>query len=494
VFESSCPFPFFDYFRVPYKVVEPFGFVDRLSPQHPLNSCGRLRRAEITNGQRTAYWLDVNGTDSPARNLSPDEYRLESIPIFGRVLPDTVCSEWLTSSSGDDWFPVDEIRDRVGRRAASVWQSGKGSVFLPFDPAEIIGNYWSERYREVHSPSGFAHMKSLAVTGYYRARPFLPRSTQITLRRLYSRVQRRARFPRWPIESALQDFYRYLFRHIVEVARVAVPWIEFWPYGHSWALVLTHDVETRFGYDNLDLARDVERRFGYRSSWNFVPRRYPVKDSLVAELLKDGFEVGVHGLYHDGRDLESLKLLDERLPLMHHYAERWNSIGFRSPATQRVWDWMPDLGFEYDSSYPDTDPFEPQAGGCCSLLPYFNQGMVELPITLPQDHTLFVILRESDETLWVEKTEYIKSEKGMALIITHPDYLVERRVLRSYTAFLGAFKEHTDVWRALPRDVSGWWRRRAHSRVIESGAGWRITGPASEEATIEFVRPSPIVQ
>ena len=50
---------------------------------------------------------------------------------------------------------------------------------------------------------------------------------------------------------------------------------------------------------------------------------------------------------------------------------------------------MPRLGFEYDSSYTDTDPYEPQPGGCCSYLPYFNESLVELPITLPQDHTVF---------------------------------------------------------------------------------------------------------
>ena len=66
---------------------------------------------------------------------------------------------------------------------------------------------------------------------------------------------------------------------------------------------------------------------------------------------------------------------------------------------------MPLLGFDYDSSSPDTDPFEPQSGGCCSWWPFFNGKLVELPITLVQDHTLFVILRRPDEQLWVEKAE-----------------------------------------------------------------------------------------
>ena len=106
-------------------------------------------------------------------------------------------------------------------------------------------------------------------------------------------------------------------------------------------------------------------------------------DETVAALTSAGFEVGVHGLYHDGRDLESERMLRKRLPEIRRYAERWRAVGFRSPATNRDWSLMPLLGFDYDSSFPDTDPFEPQAGGCCSLLPYFNGDLVELPITLP---------------------------------------------------------------------------------------------------------------
>ena len=92
-----------------------------------------------------------------------------------------------------------------------------------------------------------------------------------------------------------------------------------------------------------------------------MPERYAVADERVRALVADGFEVGVHGLRHDGRDLESLATLEKRLPAMRAWAERWGAVGFRSPATHRGWDLIPLLGFDYDSSYPDTDPFEPQA-------------------------------------------------------------------------------------------------------------------------------------
>jgi hypothetical protein len=144
---------------------------------------------------------------------------------------------------------------------------------------------------------------------------------------------------------------------------------------------------------------------------------------------------------------------------------------------------MPLLGFDYDSSYPDTDPFEPQAGGCCSLLPYFNDGLVELPVTLPQDHTLFVILRR-DESAWIEKARAARDRGGMALLITHPDYMLSPESLEAYRRFLDGFARDEGLWRALPQEVSAWWRRRAASSVERVDGEWKVVGPAADEAVI----------
>jgi hypothetical protein len=182
-----------------------------------------------------------------------------------------------------------------------------------------------------------------------------------------------------------------------------------------------------------------------------------------------------------------LEMIGRRSPEMRAYAERWGARGFRSPATHRDWELMPLLGFDYDSSYPDTDPFEPQAGGCCSWLPYFNRELVELPITLPQDHTLFVILQECSERMWVEKTDYLRSRRGMALLITHPDYMLENSELAAYERFLAAFDGDPGVWRALPGTVSDWWRRRAASRIEMTDGTPRVQGPAAGEAEISML-------
>jgi hypothetical protein len=174
---------------------------------------------------------------------------------------------------------------------------------------------------------------------------------------------------------------------------------------------------------------------------------------------------------------------------MRAAADRWHAVGFRAPATQRRWEWMPLLGFDYDSSYPDTDPYEPQPGGCCTWLPYHNGRMVELPITLPQDHTVFTILGHTDERLWVDKAEELRRRGGMALLLTHPDYLREQPLLDAYVRVLRRFASDPTAWRALPREVDAWWRRRAATRLEPGGDGWRVLGPAAAEATIRYWTP-----
>jgi hypothetical protein len=490
VFESSLPFLFFDYFRVPYRLAASGpGRLDPLAPEHPLRACGRLHWVGSRAPSRELAWPAFDLPDSPLPALGPlGRYQLDSIPIYGRVLPDSHVGPWL-HQTGARWVRSTPVRDHHGAHVASVWRADDGGVFLPYDPSELIRNYWSERYRSIGASRLGALAKRAAVSAYYRVRPMLPRRSQIRMRQLASRLQARSRFPRWPVETALHDLYARLFHDAAAVAGAPVPWLSPWPNGRSWALVVTHDVETTAGYRSLRPVKDVELQHGYRSSWNFVPRRYRVDDAVVEELLEEGFEVGVHGLYHDGRDLGSPALLRERLPAMRAYAERWQAVGFRAPATQRRWEWMPMLGFDYDSSYPDTDPFEPQSGGCCTWLPYHNDGLVELPITLPQDHTLFVILGHADERLWIQKAEQVRRRGGMALMVTHPDYLREQPLLDAYRSVLERFATDPTAWRALPREVGAWWRRRAATRLEPAAGGWRVVGPAAAEAHVSYGTP-----
>ena len=484
MFESCHPFAFFDYFRVPY-AVRP-----ALATGHQTDTAAsvhRLRMPEPPGGaSRSLLWL---GTDEctaawPA-TCRLGRYQLPDCTFFAHVAPDTAVPGLLRQLD-HGWHPAERILDSAGYPVAGLWRGGDGSVFLPFDPGEAMLQCWSEAYRQSgRSPLALGGRAAL-LRGYYLVRPALPRRLQLRLRRAFTRVQGRSSFPSWPVEESLHTLYTWLFRLLTELAGRPVPFLDPWPDGRSWALVLTHDVETDTGYRNLDLLRRPERELGYRSSWNFVPLRYRVADDTVRALRREGCEVGVHGLRHDGRDLGSRRLLAKRLPEMREYADRWQAVGFRSPATQRRWEWMPRLGFDYDSSYSDTDPYEPQPGGCCSYLPYLNESMVELPITLPQDHTVFSILQCADAEVWLRKAQLLRERQAMVLALTHPDYAEDPRVAHGYRALLECFRGDGTVWHALPREVAAWWRQRACSAIRQHADGWRIEGPAASRGRIRF--------
>ena len=463
-----------EYFRIPFKIGS-----DPDPPHGPLSGCRRIGAADATGFVAT---LDADSQEGAIRR----EFRICDLRLFGSVVPTATAEAWLRET-GEEWSRAEPITDPEGREVSWTWASAQGAVFLPFDPDELMLNFWSEAYQQMWKTPHSATISRLGKNLYYRLRPYSASALRIALRRLFSRLQSRAAFPRWPVEPALHDLYGFVLGAIEEAVGASVPWIAPWPDGHSWALVLTHDVELAGGLEAIESIASYEETLGYRSSWNLVGRRYEVDPATVEQLRDRGFEIGVHGLYHDGRDLESSETLRERLPEMRALAIEWGAVGFRSPATHRVWEWMPLLGFEYDSSYPDTDPYEPQPGGCCSWLPFFNGDLVELPLTLPQDHTLFVILRRRGAETWIDKAEFLRSRGGMALIDTHPDYLVEEASRTAYDAFLAHFADDETAWRALPREVAAWWRRRAESQLELSPDGrWYVAGPAADEARVQI--------
>lgn len=480
MFETSHRFLFFDYFRVPYEV-RPYGVRPYGAGPDGAGADGGLpvRRANAVGQPHRLLW-------SPGGRLA--RYRLRNCVFFGHVVPGTGVPAEL-GRLGRGWEPVEPIFDARARHVASVWRDSAGSVFLPFDPDEVMRRFWSESYQAVGRFPAADAARAVAIRGYYLTRPALPRPVQLWLRRQFTRVQGRSSFPAWPAEDTLHDLYAWLLRLTAEVAGRPVPFLDTWPEGRTWALVLTHDVETAAGFRDIELLRTVERERGYRSSWNFVAQRYRVDDGRLRALRAEGCEVGVHGLRHDGRDLASRRMLRRRLPAMRESAERWGAVGFRSPATQRTWEFMPRLGFGYDSSYSDTDPYEPQPGGCCTYWPYFNQAMIELPMTLAQDHTLFFILGKAGPELWLEKARHLRQRQGMALLVTHPDYARDQRVTDSYTTLLDAFSDDETAWHALPCEVAAWWRHRDASTIRSDGHAWRVDGPAAGRAVVRLAYP-----
>ncbi len=265
-----------------------------------------------------------------------------------------------------------------------------------------------------------------------------------------------------------------------------LPMVANWPDGNRFAAILTHDVEGPAGVANVRRIIEIEQRHGFVSSWNFVAEWYPIPDDLFDHVRDTGNEVGLHGVKHDGRLFESRERFEMELPKIRRYLDQWDAVGFRSPATHRNSDWMPELGALYDSSFPDTDPFEPQSGGCCSILPYLLGDLVELPITLVQDHTMWEILRQETIDLWTQKSDWIIANGGLINVITHPDYLDTPERLRMYEEFLEYLGSQGGGWCALPREVAAWWRTRDRLRCVEDGDRARIEGESAERAVVAW--------
>lgn len=327
---------------------------------------------------------------------------------------------------------------------------------------------------------------SPALRAYYALKPLIPRRAQLAMRRAYARRQAARPFPSWPVEPLLVEHQHSQFRRrLRESGAERIPFVSFWPEGRRFAAVLTHDVEGPAGIALIPRVREIERRHGLRSAWYFVAEAYAIDPAVFERLRAEGCEVGLHGIHHDGKLFASRERFEAELPKIHRYLAEWDAVGFRSPATHRNADWMHELGCLYDSSFSDTAPFEPQAGGCCSIFPYLLDGLVELPMTLEMDHTLWEIMRDVDAAHWIRKADWVAANHGLVNLLVHPDYLTDTRREACYDVFLMHLAAMEGAWHALPREVAAWWKAReglADARPEEL--------PAEVEAGGERYRPA----
>src|ERR1051326_4826082 len=231
--------------------------------------------------------------------------------------------------------------------------------------------------RPVRSHTFADHSRSTrALHGIYQVlKPLIPLRMRIAMRRSWAQSKLDSRAHIWPIDA--------------EAGAKPISWPG-WPDGKKFALVLTHDVEGRRGLSRVERLKQLEQSRGFRSAFNFVPEGdYSVPDALRLALGSDGFEVGLHGLQHDGRLYASKKQFLAKAARIRTYVQQWNACGFRSPLMQPRLPWLHKLGVEYDCSSFDTDPFEPEPDGVGTIFPFWvsgrdNSGFVELPYTLPQ--------------------------------------------------------------------------------------------------------------
>lgn len=298
---------------------------------------------------------------------------------------------------------------------------------------------------------------------YYRLRPFIPIWCRQILQR--GRNQSIETSKNWYVP---EDFIGDL-RQAVETQDNQVQ-VHPWPDGHRMSSCLTHDVETKTGHDLVDQLATIEESYGFRSAWNFIPYHYNIDQGLLQDLKQRGHEIGVHGYNHDGRLFESKRTFNARIGPINQALFDMQSVGFRAPMVHRNLDWLQNLECDYDASCFDIDPFQAMPGGVGSPWPFIAGKLVELPYTLPQDHTLFLTLGESSARTWIDKLAYLRRISGMALLITHPDYLDTSSRLNVYREFLDHLTQQDSCWHVLPRQIAAWWRERNEIQTLhESG-------------------------
>lgn len=371
----------------------------------------------------------------------------------------------------------------------SELNSELGTVRLPFDTDEVVDNLRFERY--VDSSDHGHPANSFIGQAYYFVRPLMPVRVRRILQKARLNSWHDLKFPHWPVDKTVDNTLSDLLLLSLRAHRVEkLPFIWFWPNGASGAAMLTHDVETELGRDSSAALMDLDESFGMKASFQVVPeKRYEVPRSYIDSIRKRGFEVAVHDLNHDGHLFKDRKTFLERVTKINAYGKEFQAEGFRAAVLYRNQEWYDALDFSYDTSVPSVAHLDPQRGGCCTVMPYFVGKLVELPVTVTQDYSLFHILNDYSINLWKQQIELILDSHGLINVIIHPDYIVdsrERTVFESLLSHLAKVRDERGVWTALAKDVAQWWRQRSEMTLIEDGNELRIEGEGKERARIAY--------
>lgn len=407
-----------------------------------------------------------------------------SQPGFFRFGPEAICYGSLNGRAAQQDVSA-ELPDALNEVVRE-----SPTVRLGFNPAEVVDNLRLERYCAASAtPSPL--QAGLVGKLYYRARPFLGVRVRRHLQRVKLANWHSIPFPRWPVDATVEQIHEAMLRLCLQSGCAdKVPFIWFWPGRSSGCAILTHDVEASRGRDFCPALMQIDARFGMKSSFQLVPEgRYTLSASFLESMRSQGFEINVHDLNHDGMLFASESAFRDRVRRINKYGRAFGSRGFRSGALYRNTAWYTALEFSYDMSVPNVAHLDPQRGGCCTVTPYFIGDVLELPVTVTQDYSLFHILGRYSIDLWKTQIELILKHHGLLNFIVHPDYIIEKRACSTYIGLLGHLvdlRRQNRVWIALPREVNHWWRARRCMRLVRRGSAWVVEGPEKERATVAY--------
>jgi peptidoglycan/xylan/chitin deacetylase (PgdA/CDA1 family) len=350
--------------------------------------------------------------------------------------------------------------DLDGKDIPGIIYNGNEIVFT-FDPDAAVENLINENYLAGQGRPFFTY----SPIKYYNFPKFV-RNNIFKFSMFLKSLTPDSGFPNWPVEKSV-ELIRHLYLNSLKLCG-SVKTKKFWPQNKKFAICMTHDIDSKSGFEWGERFLEIEQSKKIKSAWNIVSHKYKIDFDFLRQVKDVGCEIGSHGDDHsgllpylDGREIE------RRLNASHAKLKEFRVTGFRSPQLQRNKKLMRKVAkvFSYDSSVPDTEIFSPfrKRSGCCTVFPFITQGIVELPLTMPMDYTMQMMGFDEGEMIdkWQTKIEWVESVGGLAMFNFHPDNYIfgNDDCLEIYNWLLRKLKRK-NAWFALPSQAANWWKRR----------------------------------
>ena len=308
-----------------------------------------------------------------------------------------------------------------------------------------------------------------------------------------------------------------------------------WPGGEDYCLSLTHDVDRlarwrgrsiikgfltgraaqvvgsllsieRDPWWKLDAIQKVERERAVRSSFFFFAdkggnrggRYDPVAiEEVLKELVREGWEVALHGSYESMVDGDRLAGERKRLSLVlggDVTGVRQHYLRFNIPVSVGC---MEGAGFEYDASVGFSDRAGFRASICLPFRLYDLENrrpssLLELPIAV-MDGALPLAATSRQEAM-VGLVDAVRDRKGLLSVIWHQRSFDESTfpgLASLYDWFLSRAAADRPYF-ATQREVASWWRKRGALEIVgieRSGKVFAVSFSAprgAESVTLEL--------
>lgn len=218
------------------------------------------------------------------------------------------------------------------------------------------------------------------------------------------------------------------------------------PLSDPTPVMVTHDIDTAEGEENLPLFLEIEEEMEARSTNFVVPFKWKLDHGLLERMVGAGHEIGVHGFDH-GNQTPYLprNMMARRFDQTKPFIERYRCRGYRAPTLLRTRELLAELAlrFDYDSSVPTSGGLFPAPNnGCATARPFRAEGIWEIPLSMPRDAGLMFLGYgpEEIERHMLDSARLIRASGGVVVLLTHCEkvYSGNRIMLDTYRRILSS--------------------------------------------------------